>query len=523
MGSKIVRSPTTVTTTSGVALLPKQPSDIKVVFEYDALQKIKEWTKCTVKEISGMLLVDHVGNTFTVLDVFLLKQTNTAGYTDIDDEALGKLVYDLAIKDKEDNGTRCAQLRGWWHSHANMGTFWSGTDNECIDSKIDDRGPEWWLSIETNRNGVLRARLDIKQPRMMIDELQWSVKEHIPTELKEFCKKEYDEKVTQQTYNWPNCHGGYDHDYDIYDYRSRDTRLLPQSYNEVLHQYRDVILTASEHFQGELGHADELDFTDIAGIAVWDSILYRWEIWGDFMYPGQQAIVCNNRTSFITSTIDAIYRCSSRGTQILMRQRVELNATKPYPAILRWGKVPSITHDRIAILLTQMRTGILEKLEQTDQAIYSKVLEEVTAYANATSESILTQRINGWLKSMATDDLKSIISSMYEINDKLQKSKVRATANYADLLRIIRLMLAADPIGVFVVTWEQMSPDWYCANCMEPVFQETAVTCPHCKQQLTQTLESTLEDAEVEVEVIADDSTEESDDAGQEQEISQAN
>lgn len=94
-----------------------------------AFQKVMHWVDKAPGEIGGMGLVsyDAENNYFWVRDVFLVKQQVTGGTTDLDDGALGQLEYEIHQKKLE------GDLNFWWHSHVNMGVFWSGTDKETIE------------------------------------------------------------------------------------------------------------------------------------------------------------------------------------------------------------------------------------------------------------------------------------------------------------------------------------------------------------------------------------------------------
>lgn len=94
------------------------------------LREIKYYVDQFDTEVSGMGLVKNNGDHFEVIKIFLPeKQKNSGANTELDQEELAKLQYDL-IRKNEINET--TSLSFWWHSHANMGVFWSGTDDENI-------------------------------------------------------------------------------------------------------------------------------------------------------------------------------------------------------------------------------------------------------------------------------------------------------------------------------------------------------------------------------------------------------
>ena len=95
--------------------------EAKVIIENEVFRKIMHWVDKSDYEVSGLgtLTCDENG-VFRVKSAMLLPQKNGTTHTDIEAEDVGKLMY--ALKDQ------AGELRFWWHSHVNMGVFWSGTD-----------------------------------------------------------------------------------------------------------------------------------------------------------------------------------------------------------------------------------------------------------------------------------------------------------------------------------------------------------------------------------------------------------
>jgi hypothetical protein len=76
-------------------------------------------------EISWMgRIVVTPQNDYLVTHIYLLSQEVGAAHTDIDAEAVARIMYE-SIADEGD-------LLYWVHSHANMGAFWSGVDVDTI-------------------------------------------------------------------------------------------------------------------------------------------------------------------------------------------------------------------------------------------------------------------------------------------------------------------------------------------------------------------------------------------------------
>jgi hypothetical protein len=84
----------------------------------------------------------------------------------------------------------------WWHSHYNFGTFWSGIDDNTIESMDQEtKEDNWLLSIVGNQKGDMLCRLDVFAPiRMTFNHVPIDVSE-IPTAMNEEIIAEIKEKV----------------------------------------------------------------------------------------------------------------------------------------------------------------------------------------------------------------------------------------------------------------------------------------------------------------------------------------
>ncbi len=100
---------------------------IEVYIEMNVFNKIMHWVNKSNNEVSGFgnVVYDAANKRFTVVDAFLLEQYNTGSTTEIEATSLGKMMHKHF---KFGSGA----LKWWWHSHVNMGVFWSGTDESTI-------------------------------------------------------------------------------------------------------------------------------------------------------------------------------------------------------------------------------------------------------------------------------------------------------------------------------------------------------------------------------------------------------
>ena len=163
---------------------------MKIILTQLAKDKIEVLTKLADEEISGLLKVEQINDTnVKVNDVILFKQTSSSAETELDTEALSKYL-ETEIKANRN----VDDLKGWWHSHADMDTFWSSTDDE----NIETLGTDWLISIVSNKKGKMRGRIDIYHPfRMYVDEVDIIEEGRDLEKLEIKIQKEIDKKVKE--------------------------------------------------------------------------------------------------------------------------------------------------------------------------------------------------------------------------------------------------------------------------------------------------------------------------------------
>lgn len=194
----------------------KVATDYKLIIPDDVYQKIHHWLNKSKNEVSGFgsLDYDEPTNTFTVKDVKLLKQTVTPTSTEIDPHAIGKMMYDMR---EERLG-----MKWHWHTHPNMGVFWSGDDMEVIRS-LGQQG--WILASVFNEKGEIRTAfyttsqvngpLGIRDHDIFHDELKTDVIRYLPKEFFAVLDEEYEATVLKEAARPPYTpptwrgHGGW--------------------------------------------------------------------------------------------------------------------------------------------------------------------------------------------------------------------------------------------------------------------------------------------------------------------------
>lgn len=128
---------------------------MKLIITPVAHLKLQNYTQLTKYEISGMAksTIDEDKN-IIVTDVIIFKQECSAANTEIDDEAQAKFLNELMQKEE-----RTEDWNIWWHSHCDMGVFWSTTDDATIKNHIN--GQSYLISLVVNKADDCKARLDI--------------------------------------------------------------------------------------------------------------------------------------------------------------------------------------------------------------------------------------------------------------------------------------------------------------------------------------------------------------------------
>lgn len=181
----------------------------------EAMAKLETYIQLTTNEISGLGLVEPWAGDLLIRDVFILEQECSASETELDEKALTDFLVECVKQDLDPTTVRL-----WWHSHANMGTFWSSQDTSTI-AKLRNDG--WLLSIVGNRARDYRCRLDLWSPlAMTLDQLPLQIAHVDHPELKEQLQAEIEQKVRPLRYTYTPTPGAgvrvYDHDTQGWDY-----------------------------------------------------------------------------------------------------------------------------------------------------------------------------------------------------------------------------------------------------------------------------------------------------------------
>jgi hypothetical protein len=163
----------------------------KIVIPRDLHRKIQYFVDRSDVEVSGLgtIIWNKDKNQFEVTSVHALSQKNSAASTELDAEAICDLMSKLGVAQVE-------HLKFWWHSHVNMGVFWSGTDHEAI-KQIGGQG--WVVASVFNKKKEVKSAYYTGQHLfpVFIDDLtlevegENSIPEEWVAEYDATCKRDY--------------------------------------------------------------------------------------------------------------------------------------------------------------------------------------------------------------------------------------------------------------------------------------------------------------------------------------------
>lgn len=153
-------------------------------------------------EISGLGKVERDENdNFIVTDIEIFTQKVSGAHSNIEASDLAKFNVELIRK-----GENPKNWYLWWHSHATMDVFFSGTDTGTIDSSVDFGV---LLSLVTNHKHEFKARVDVYEPVRLYTTLDVEILEDEDDEVLKHCQAEIDAKVSAPSTYTPS--GKYHH------------------------------------------------------------------------------------------------------------------------------------------------------------------------------------------------------------------------------------------------------------------------------------------------------------------------
>lgn len=130
----------------------KIPNNLQLNVPLQAYQKLIAYAQACQGEVSGFadVVFDPLKNAFRMTDVYLLEQEATAAHVELDEESVAKFNLELAKKGRD----QLPQV--WWHSHADMETFFSGIDEGTLRELQNDT---FIIAVVVNKKGHIKAKM----------------------------------------------------------------------------------------------------------------------------------------------------------------------------------------------------------------------------------------------------------------------------------------------------------------------------------------------------------------------------
>ena len=139
--------------------MSRQAGSTTVYLTPEVAEKMDAMYKLAAPQEILMLLwaeINEETRNIVVNDTYLPFQEVNAGGCEVTKEGLVKFPHDVGID-------RYSTVRGIWHSHGGMGSFYSGTDTKFLREIMSKKIP-FFVSIVYGANNQRKARVEIMEP-----------------------------------------------------------------------------------------------------------------------------------------------------------------------------------------------------------------------------------------------------------------------------------------------------------------------------------------------------------------------
>lgn len=209
---------------------------IKVRINKVVEDKINWLTKNYTDEISAFLTGEIKDNEIIIDGLLFPHQDVSGGSVEVEPKNLIKL--------RKEYGDECLRIIGHWHSHNNMGAFWSVTDDTFIENY--SRTKDISIYFVSSTLGRCKVMLVVNKPfKIKFDNLEYETiwdSEEFEGDL----KKMIEEKVTKKTFaktnkDYSGYYGEYGRNRDVYDYQTNLTDSKKTIEDEIKHRVKESI------------------------------------------------------------------------------------------------------------------------------------------------------------------------------------------------------------------------------------------------------------------------------------------
>ena len=189
------------TAKSAVFVEFKEP---QILITPEAHDKMYYWVQKCSKEIGWFGIVDRKDNNIFVLeDVILFKQDVTLVQTEIDESGLADF-YTKTMDENKDDPEKAVEIlkkfRLWGHSHVNMGTTGSATDDAQIEifrpKGEDTMDIEWFIRLIANKSGRMEFNIYFFKENILVEDVTWHLINSVEDEVIKVWEAELKELVS---------------------------------------------------------------------------------------------------------------------------------------------------------------------------------------------------------------------------------------------------------------------------------------------------------------------------------------
>ncbi len=229
---------------------------MKIIIREDVYQEIDYYVQKSHIEISGLgRMIKRKDGAYEVIKVYLLDQENSAASTDLDADAVAKLMFET----REDEG----MLNFWWHSHVNMIVYMSPTDTATM-KQFGDNG--FLVGTVFNKKRELfsayyQGETEIL-PSLYIDKVETTIEKTVDPEREKDWEANYDAKAKVKARK-PLCQGG------------KKTPAHPYGTEDYYINLMDKTLTVDRQYRLETACAeyDDVTYMELTYKRTWDIFL----------------------------------------------------------------------------------------------------------------------------------------------------------------------------------------------------------------------------------------------------------
>jgi len=154
-------------------------------------------------EIGGMaVIIKDKDDDYIVKDPAILKQETTGSTCTLDKDELAQYYVDMAHK----YGNKVHFL--WWHSHAKMGAFWSGTDTNTM---TEYKNSNWSAFLVVNVREEYKFRVQYWHPYELGEDIELNIMTNKAKEkaIPKGILKEIEDKCSEKVTTYAKVGSGY--------------------------------------------------------------------------------------------------------------------------------------------------------------------------------------------------------------------------------------------------------------------------------------------------------------------------